>query len=97
MYIHMYVHTHTRSDTHTHVSASLERSCWRPRTVVVDIQPLAVPAMPDTGLFRLCGARPALAIDILRQADVGNAGGIIANNMNMGVQDGGVDWLAVLG
>lgn len=82
---------------HTRVSASLERSCWGPRTVVVDIQPLAITTVPDTGLFRLHGARTALAIYILSQADVSNAGCIFANNMNMRVQDGGVDWLAVLG
>lgn len=63
----------------------------------MDIQPLAIPAVPDPGLFRLRGARPALAVDILRQANVGNASGIVANNMNVGVQYGGMDWLAVLG
>uniref|UniRef100_A0A2D4FMP6 Uncharacterized protein n=1 Tax=Micrurus corallinus TaxID=54390 RepID=A0A2D4FMP6_MICCO len=76
--------------------ASLERSCRSPGTMVVYIQPLAITAMPDTGLFGLHGARPALAINILGQTDIGNTSCIITNDMNMGIQDGSVDWFAVL-
>lgn len=65
--------------------------------MVVYIQPLAITAMPDTSLFGLHGARPSLAINILGQTDIGNTCCIITNNMNMGVQDGSVDWFAVLG
>lgn len=64
--------------------------------MVVDIQPLAISAVPDAGLFRLRGAGPALAINVLCQADICNAGSIFTNDMDMGVQDGGVYWLAVL-
>lgn len=64
--------------------------------MVVDIQPLAVSAVPDTGLFRLRGAGTALAVDVLCQADVCDAGSIFTNDMDVGVQDGGVYWLAVL-
>lgn len=64
--------------------------------MVVDIKPLAISAVPDTGLFRLCGAGPALAINVLCQADIRDAGSIFTNDMDMGVQDGGVYWLAVL-
>lgn len=64
--------------------------------MVVDIQPLAVSAVPDAGLFRLCGAGTALAVDVLCQADVCDAGSIFTNDMDVGVQDGGVYWLAVL-
>ncbi len=59
------------------------------------IEPLGIAAMPHTSLLRLAGARPALAVDVLRQADVGNAGGVLADQMDVGVEDGGVDWLAV--
>ena len=64
--------------------------------MVVDIQPLAISAVPDAGLFRLRGAGPALAIDVLCQADVRDAGSIFTNDMDVRVQDGGVYWLAVL-
>lgn len=81
---------------HTHIRSSLERCCRSSRAVVVDIQPLAISAVPNTGLFWLCGAGPALAINVLCQADVRNAGSIFTNDMDVGVQDGGVYWLAVL-
>lgn len=64
--------------------------------MVVDIEPLAVSAVPDTGLLRLRGAGPALAINVLRQADVRDAGGVLPDDVDVGVQDGCVDWLAVL-
>lgn len=64
--------------------------------MVVDIEPLAISAVPDTGLLRLRGAGPALAVDVLRQADVRDAGGVLPNDVDVGVQDGRVDWLAVL-
>lgn len=51
--------------------------------------------MPHTRLLRLAGAWPALAVDVLRQADVGYAGGILTDQMDMGIEDGGVHWLAV--
>lgn len=81
---------------HTRIWSSLERCCRSSRAVVVDVQPFAISAVPNAGLFWLRGAGPALAIDILCQADVCNAGSIFTNDMDMGVQDGGVYWLAVL-
>lgn len=59
------------------------------------VEPLGIAAMPHAGLLRLAGARPALAVDVLRQADVGYAGGVLANQVDMGVEDGGVHRLAV--
>lgn len=61
----------------------------------VHIEPFGITAMPHTRLLRLAGAWPALAVDVLRQADVGYAGGILTDQMDMGIEDGGVHWLAV--
>lgn len=63
----------------------------------MDIEPLAIPAVPDPGLLRLAGARPALPIDVLGEADVGDARGILSDHVDVWVQDGGVNGLAVLG
>lgn len=62
----------------------------------VDVEPLAVTAMPHPGLLRLAGAGAALAIDELCKADVGDAGSLLSNQMNVRVQQGGVDRLTVL-
>lgn len=78
-------------------STSLERRCWRARAVEVDVLPLAVSAMPHSSLLWLAGARSSLAVHILSQADVRDASCIFPNQVHMGVQDGGVDWFAVLG
>lgn len=51
--------------------------------------------MPHASLLRLAGARPPLAVDVLRQANVGDAGSLLANQMDVRVEDGGVHWLAV--
>lgn len=63
----------------------------------MDVLPLALAAVPHAGLFGLAGAGPALPIDVLREADVGDARGIFANHVHVRVQDGRVDWLAILG
>lgn len=63
----------------------------------VDVLPPAVPAVPYPGLLRLAGARTALPVDKLRQADVGDAGGVVSDHVHVRVEDGGVDGLAVLG
>lgn len=63
----------------------------------VDVLPPAVPAVPHSGLLRLAGAGAALPVDKLRQADVGDAGGVVPDHVHVGVEDGGVDGLAVLG
>lgn len=59
------------------------------------VEPFGIAAMPHTRLLRLAGARPALAVDVLRQADVGDAGGLLTDQMDVGVEDGGVHRLAV--
>lgn len=59
------------------------------------VEPLGVTAMPHARLLRLAGARPALGVDVLRQADVGDAGGVLADQMDMRVEYGGVHRLAV--
>lgn len=45
----------------------------------------------------MAGAGAALAVDKLRQADVGDAGGVVPDHVHVRVEDGGVDGLAVLG
>lgn len=62
----------------------------------MDVLPLAVSAMPDTSFLRLAGPRPTLVVDKLSQADVSDAGCVLADQVDVGVQDGGVDGLAVL-
>lgn len=63
----------------------------------MDVLPLAVPAVPHAGLLRLAGSRPALSVHVLSQADVSDAGRVLADQVDVGVQDGGVDGLVVLG
>lgn len=46
----------------------------RPRSVKVDDLPFAIPAVPDTGLLRLGGAGDAAGVQVLCDADVGDAG-----------------------
>lgn len=78
------------------VHTLLEWRSWCAWAVEVDVLPLAVSAMPDASLLWLAGPRPTLAVNELSQADVGDAGCILADQVHMGVQDGGVDRLAVL-
>lgn len=63
----------------------------------VDVLPLAVAAVPDAGLLGLAGAGPALRVDVLGEADVGDAGRVLPDDVNVRVQDGRVDRLVVLG
>lgn len=63
----------------------------------MDVLPLAVSAMPHAGFLRLAGARPTPPVDKLSEADVGDAGGVVADQVDVGVQDGGVDGFAVFG
>lgn len=62
----------------------------------VDVLPLAVAAMPDASLLRLHGARHAVAVDVLREADVGDAGGFVPDQVDVGVEQDGVDRLLPL-
>ena len=54
--------------------------------MIVDIEPLAIPAMPDPGLLRLAGARPTLPIDVLGEADVGNASRVLSDHVDVWVK-----------
>lgn len=62
----------------------------------MDVLPLALSAVPDAGLLRLAGSRPTLAVNKLGQADVSDARRVLANQVDVRVQDGGVDGLIVL-
>lgn len=62
----------------------------------MDYLPLAVTAVPDACLLRLGGAGHAVGVDVLGDADVGDAGSFLADQVDVGVQDGGVDRLTVL-
>lgn len=87
----------TNSVRRNQAQLSLQRGHWSARAVEMYILPLAVAAVPHTGLFGLAGTGSALAIDVLCEADVGDACRILANDVHVRVQDGGVDRLAVLG
>lgn len=63
----------------------------------MDVLPPAVSAVPHPGLLRLAGAGAALPVHKLRQADVGDARGVLPDHVHVWVEDGGVDGLAVLG
>lgn len=61
----------------------------------MDDLPLPVAAVPHSGLLRLGGARRPVGVDVLRHSDVSNARGLVANQVDVRVQDGGVDWFTV--
>lgn len=63
----------------------------------VDVLPPALPAVPHPRLLGLAGAGPPRPVHELRQADVGDAGGLVPDHVHVGVEDGGVDGFAVLG
>lgn len=69
----------------------------RPRAMEVHVLPLAVPAVPHACLFRLHGLWHPAAVHVLREPDVRNAGSIITHQVDVGIQDDGVDRLAALG
>lgn len=57
----------------------------------VDVLPLAITAVPDAGLLGLHGARHAVAVNVLCEADVGDAGRLVPDQVDVGVQQDGVD------
>lgn len=65
----------------------------RTGAVEVDVLPLAVPAVPDAGLLRLHGAGQAVAVDVLGEADVGDARRLIPDQVHVRVEQDGVDGL----
>lgn len=76
---------------------SLQRGHGRARAVEMHVLPLAIAAVPHARLLGLAGAGPALPVDVLRQADVGDARCVLPDDVHVRVQDGRVDGLAVLG
>lgn len=65
------------------------------RAVEMDDLPLPVAAVPHPGLLWLGGTRRPVAVDVLRHSDVSNARGLVADQVDVRVQDGGVDRFAV--
>lgn len=61
----------------------------------MDDLPLPVAAVPHSGLLWLGGAWRPVGVDVLRHSDVSNARGLVANQVDVRVQDGGVNWFAV--
>lgn len=62
----------------------------------VNILPFPIAAVPDSRLFRLhCLGHPT-PIHVLSQPYVRNAGSIIPHQVDMWIQDDGVDWLVAL-
>lgn len=84
-----------RPRTWARVVGSLQRRRRCSRAVEVHIEPFGVAALPHARFLRLAGARSALAVHVLRQADVGYAGRVVADQMHVRVEDGGVHGLAV--
>lgn len=62
----------------------------------MNVQPLSVAAVPHPGLLRLAGARAARGIHKLRKPYVGDARGVLADEVHVGVEQGGVHRLVVL-
>ena len=62
----------------------------------MNIEPLSIATMPHPGLLRLAGPRTACRVHKLREPDVGYARGVLANQVHVGVEQGGVHGLAVL-
>jgi len=69
----------------------------RARTVEVDVLPLAVAAVPHTGLLGLHGAGHAAGIQVLGQSNIGNTRCIFPNEVHMWIQEDGVHWLVPFG
>lgn len=63
----------------------------------MDDLPFSIPAVPDAGFLGLGGAGDPSRIHILRDADVGDAGGLVSHQVDVRVQDCRVHWLAVPG
>lgn len=62
----------------------------------MDVKPLAFTAVPHTRLLRLAATRAALAVDVLRQPDIRNAGSVLPDEMNVRIENSGVHGLVVL-
>lgn len=60
------------------------------------VEPLAVAAVPHPGLLRLAGAGASCAVHELREANVGDARRVLADQVHVRVEQGGVHGLVVL-
>lgn len=61
--------------------------------VEVHVLPLVVLFVPYPGLLGLDRVRVSLLVDVLRESDVRDAGRVLAEDVHVRVQDGGVDGL----
>lgn len=62
----------------------------------MDVEPLAISAVPHTRLLGLAAPRATLAINVLREPDIRDARSVLSNQMNMRIEDSGVHRLVVL-
>lgn len=62
----------------------------------MNIEPLAIATMPHPGLLRLAGTRAARGVHKLCETDVGDARGVLADQVHVRIEEGGVHGLAVL-
>lgn len=62
----------------------------------VNVLPFCVSAVPDAGFLGLHGAGDVVHIHVLRESDVGDAGGVLADQMHVRIQKNGVDWFGSL-
>lgn len=60
----------------------------------MDVLPLPISAMPDPSLLRLHRAWHPGPVHVLGEADVGDTGCLLPNQVHMGVEEDGVDGLA---
>lgn len=51
----------------------------------MNIEPLAISAVPHPGLLRLAGARSTLPVDVLGEPDIGDAGCVLPNHVDVRV------------
>lgn len=62
----------------------------------MNVQPLPIAAMPHPSLLRLAGARAAGGVHKLHEPYVGDARGVLPDEVHVGVEQGGVHGLVVL-
>lgn len=62
----------------------------------MNVEPLSVTTVPHPGLLGLAGTGTARGVHKLREADVGDARGILPDQVDVRVEQGGVHRLAVL-
>lgn len=62
----------------------------------MNVEPLAIATVPHPGLLRLAGAGVARGVHELRETNVGDARRILADQVHVWVEEGGVHGLAVL-